>query len=43
MLALLLAACTKPNEKAEIYLNLGYEVNGKSLVTDTLCYENCTA
>ena len=40
VLALLLAACTKPNEKAEIYLNLGYEVNGKSLVTDTLCYEN---
>lgn len=40
VLALLAAACTKPNEKAEIYLNLGYEVNSKSLVTDTLCYEN---
>ena len=40
VLALMLAACTKPNEKAEINLNLGYEVNGKSLVTDTLCYEN---
>ena len=40
VLALMVAACTKPNEKAEINLNLGYEVNGKSLVTDTLCYEN---
>ena len=40
VLALLAVACTKPNEKAEIFLNLGYEVNGKSLVTDTLCYEN---
>lgn len=40
VLALMVTACTKPNEKAEIYLNLGYEVNGKSLVTDTLCYEN---
>ena len=40
MLALLAVACTKPNEKAEINLNIGYEVNGKPLVTDSLCYEN---
>ena len=40
VLALLAATCTKPNEKAEINLNIGYEVNGKPLVTDTLCYEN---
>ena len=40
VLALMVAACTKPNEKAEINLNLGYEANGKSLVTDSLCYEN---
>ena len=40
VLALMAAACTKPKETAEINLNLGYEVNGKSLVTDTLCYEN---
>ena len=40
VLALLAVACTKPKEKAAINLNLGYEVNGKSLVTDTLCYEN---
>jgi hypothetical protein len=40
VLALLAVACTKPKEKAEISLNLGYEVNGKPLVTDTLYYEN---
>lgn len=40
VLALMMAACTKPNEKAEINLILDYEVNGKSLVTDSLCYEN---
>ena len=40
MLALLAVACTKPKEKAEISLNLGYEVNGKPLVIDTLYYEN---
>jgi len=40
VLALMMAACTKPNEKAEINLILDYEANGKSLVTDSLCYEN---
>ena len=40
VLALLAVACTKPKEKAEISLNLGYEINGKPLVTDTLYYEN---
>lgn len=40
VLALLAVACTKPKEKAEISLNLGYEVNGKPLVIDTLYYEN---
>ena len=33
-------ACTKPKEQAGINLNIGYEANGKTLVTDTLCYEN---
>ena len=33
-------ACSKRNEKAEIDLNIGYEINGKPLVTDTLCYVN---
>ena len=40
VLVLLAVACTKPIEKAEINLNIGYEVNGKPLVTDSLCYEN---
>ena len=40
MLALLTMACTKQPEKAEISLNISYEINGKPLVTDTLCYEN---
>ena len=40
LFALLAVACTKPNEKAEVSLNIGYEINGKPLVTDTLCYVN---
>ena len=40
LFALLAVACTKPNETAEIDLNIGYEVNGEALVTDTLCYVN---
>ena len=40
LLALLTMACTKHSEKAEIDLNIGYAINNKPLVTDTLCYEN---
>ena len=40
LLALLAVACTKRNDKAEIDLNIGYEINGQPLVTDTLCYTN---
>ena len=40
LFALLAVACTKPEEKAEIDINMGYEVNGKPLVTDSLCYVN---
>ena len=40
LLALLAVACSKPNDNAEIGLNIGYEVNGKHLVIDTLCYVN---
>lgn len=40
LLALLAAACNKPKEKVDFALNIGYEINGKPLVTDTLCYEN---
>ena len=39
-MALLAAACNKPNDKARVDLGIGYEINGKVLVTDTLCYEN---
>ena len=39
-MALLAAACNKPNDKAGVDLGIGYEINGKPLVTDTLCYEN---
>ena len=40
LFSLLAVACTKHEEKAGIDINIGYEVNGKSLVTDTLCYVN---
>ncbi len=40
LFALLATACTKHNDKAEIDLNIGYEINGQPLVTDTLCYVN---
>ena len=40
LFALLTVACTKPNEKAEISLSIGYEINGKPLITDSLCFEN---
>lgn len=40
LLVLLAAACTKHNKKAEIELSIGYEINGKTLVTDTLEYVN---
>lgn len=40
MFALLAAACSKPKEQAEVGLNIGYEINGKTLIADTLCYEN---
>ena len=40
VLALLSVACTKRNENAEIDLNIEYEINGKPLMTDSLCYKN---
>jgi hypothetical protein len=33
-------SCTKHGERAYVDLNIGYEVNGEALVTDTLCYTN---
>ena len=40
LFALLAAACSKRNEKAEIDINIGYEINNMPLVTDTLRYVN---
>lgn len=39
-LILVLAACTKPEQHADMSINIGYSVNGKPLVTDMLDYEN---
>ena len=33
-------SCTKHDERAYVDLNIGYEVNGEALTTDTLCYTN---
>ncbi len=38
--ALVLAACTKPKQYADISINIGYSINDKPLITDTLCYTN---
>ena len=40
MVALMAVSCTKQGERAYVDLNIGYEVNGEPLVTDTLCYVN---
>ena len=40
LFVVLAMACSKRNEKAEIDLNIGYEINGMPLATDTLCYVN---
>jgi hypothetical protein len=40
LFSLLAMACTKSNDNAEIDLNIDYEVNGRPLVTDTLCFTN---
>lgn len=40
LLALLAISCSKRDEKGEIDLNIGYEINGKLLITDSLCYTN---
>ena len=40
LLVLCAVSCTKHDERAYIGLNIGYEVNGEALVTDTLCYTN---
>ena len=34
----MLVACTKPKSQGDLTLNVGYSINGKPLITDTLCY-----
>lgn len=33
-------ACTKPKGYGNLNVNIGYSINGKSLITDSLCYHN---
>ena len=40
LFALLAVACTKRDDQAKIDLRVNYEINGESLITDTLCYVN---
>ena len=40
LFAMLMVSCTKPNDRTEIVLDVGYEINGEPLVADTLCYTN---
>ena len=39
-MAIVLAACTKPTIHGDLTLNVGYSINNKTLITDTLCYSN---
>ena len=38
--ALVSAACTKPKSYGDLSINIDYSINGKPLITDTLCYTN---
>ncbi len=40
LFALLAAACNKTDGYGDLSVNIGYSVNGKALVTDSLCYTN---
>ena len=40
LLAVAFVSCTKPVDFGNISVGIHYSVNGKPLVTDTLCYEN---
>ena len=39
-LAVLMTSCTKPKGHGDLTINIGYSINGKPLITDTLDYEN---
>ena len=38
--ALLTASCGKPAAYGDLYVSIDYSINGKSLITDSLCYHN---
>lgn len=40
ILTVLLTSCTKPKGNGDLSINIGYSINGKPLITDTLCYVN---
>ena len=40
LIALLAASCNKPADYGDLSVNIGYSVNGKPLITDSLCYQN---
>lgn len=35
-----MAACTKPKGYGDLSINIGYSINDKPLITDSLCYHN---
>ena len=40
LVALALVSCKKPADCGDLSVNIGYSVNGKPLITDSLCYHN---
>ena len=38
--ALLMASCGKPSNYGDLSVNINYSINGKPLITDSLCYHN---
>lgn len=40
LMAMLAMSCNKPESDGHLSVNVGYSVNGKDLITDTLCYRN---
>ena len=40
LMAMALVSCKKPVSYGDLSVNVGYSVNGKPLITDSLCYHN---
>ena len=40
LMAMIAMSCNKPESDGRLSVNVGYSVNGKDLITDTLCYRN---